>query len=444
MGRRPLSRNLGVWMNGRRVGRYRLDASGGTGFQYDQEWLDWRHAFPVSRQLPLDTGMQTGSRVNAVFENLLPDSDPVRQRIAERTEARSPRPHDLLAAIGRDCVGAMQFLPDGEVPRDPFVVAATARTEAEIAERLRNLTVAPLGIVEGEPFRISLAGAQEKTAYLLHDGAWCEPVGMTPTTHIFKRPMGLLDHGIDMSDSVENEFLCLEIVRAFGIEAAEAEMARFEDQKALVVKRFDRTERRSGGLLRLPQEDFLQAMGLESGQKYEEHGGPGMARCLELLAGAIESFDDQKTFLQAQIVFWMIDATDGHAKNFSTLLGPDGFRLTPIYDVLSAAPALAAHEVRRRDMRLAMAAGDSRHYRLSDIQPRHFDQTAARARVPRETRSRVFLELAERADSLFDAVASRLPGDFPDRVAGPILERGRGRARVLEAFVEHGGVEAAT
>ena len=50
-------------------------------------------------------------------------------------------------------------------------------------------------------FRISLAGAQEKTALLMHDGQWQRPIGATPTTHIFKLPVGRIEHaGIELSD----------------------------------------------------------------------------------------------------------------------------------------------------------------------------------------------------------------------------------------------------
>ncbi|WP_164871860.1 HipA N-terminal domain-containing protein, partial [Solirhodobacter olei] len=199
MGRAPQTRTLDVWVNGRLTGYYRYSPSGGVSFQYERAWLDWGHAFPLSRQLPLIARSQNGRHVNAVFENLLPDNAPIRRMIAERTEARSDRPHDLLAAIGRDCVGAMQFVPHGQDPGDPFVIEGVVQSEAQIAETLRHLTRDPLGIVQGgEPLRISLAGAQEKTAYLRQGEDWVKPHGLTPTTHIFKRPIGVTQRGLDL------------------------------------------------------------------------------------------------------------------------------------------------------------------------------------------------------------------------------------------------------
>src|SRR5205814_10181611 len=106
-------------------------------------------------------------------------------------------------------------------------------------------------------FRISLAGAQEKTALLKHKGVWLRPTGATPTTHILKLPIGGNPQGIDLSTSVENEWLCAQIVRGYGIPVADCSMETFGQQKTLVVERFDRALAKNGGwYMRLPQEDF--------------------------------------------------------------------------------------------------------------------------------------------------------------------------------------------
>lgn len=440
MGRPPLTRMLDVRMNGRLVGHYGFSPSGGTSFQYAGDWLDWENRFAISRQLPLDTGVQRGAHVTAVFENLLPDNPDLRRLIAERTEARSPRPHDLLAAIGRDCIGALHFLPPDSDPGDPFRLDSTPRSEAQIARTLRNLASAPLGLDGQSPFRISLAGAQEKTAFLRRDGAWHQPLGVAPTTHIFKRPMGLVAGQIDLSDSVENEYLCLRIAGALGLPVNQAEIARFEDQKALVITRFDRGPRARGGMVRLPQEDFLQALGLESGQKYQQHGGPDFRACVSLAAGSIDRAGDMKLLLKAQVVFWMLTATDGHAKNFSLHLGPGGYRMTPLYDILSAAPHAASAALRHREVQLAMSVGQRRHYRIDQVHTRHFAQSAARAGIPPALAQDAFADLA-RPEAL-DQAAVGLPATFPDRVATPILETARQRMTLFTDALERGTLTA--
>ena len=166
MVRRSTTRCLDVRLNGRLAGYYDYTPAGGVSFTYAEEWLSWENSFAISRQLPLQDGAFRGEGTSAVFENLLPDNDALRRIIAEKTDARSAAPHDLLSAIGRDCVGALQFLPHDTEPGNPFKIEGTPQSEAEIAKTLRNLTFSPLGIEEGAPFRISLAGAQEKTAYL--------------------------------------------------------------------------------------------------------------------------------------------------------------------------------------------------------------------------------------------------------------------------------------
>lgn len=441
MGRPPVVRRLDVRINGRLAGEYRTTPAGSVSFAYDADWLAWEFAFPVSRQLPLMAGAQSGAHVNAVFENLLPDDTDLRRRIAERTEARSDQPHDLLTAIGRDCIGAMQFLARGTDPGDPFQIEGAPQTEAMIAATIRNLATSPLGMRSGDTFRISLAGAQEKTAFLWHNGAWLKPAGLTPTTHIFKRRMGVMSQGIDMTDSVENEWLCLKLAAAMGLPVNEARIETFEDQTVLVVTRFDRALRDKGGLLRLPQEDFLQALGFESGQKYQEHGGPGMKEGLRLLEGSRTRAADQLLFLKAQIVNWVLAAIDGHAKNYSLFLGPGGFAMTPLYDILSAAPAMETGVFRHKELRLAMSVGKRRHYRLDQIQPRHFEETAIAAKVPPDIRHKAFIQIAEIGHEALDVVADALPDEFPDRVAGPIITHAKKRMTLLSDQFDTGMVD---
>ena len=436
MPRRRLERVLHLAMNGRAIGTLTSAPGGRLSLRYTREWLEDPAATPISLRFPLSPDPYGGEDVASYFDNLLPDGDPIRRRMQRSLAAESTQPFDLLAGAGADCVGALQLLRTPEIP-DVRRVVATKVCDADIARLLRGHHEHPLGMApEEDDFRISLAGAQEKTAYLRRDGVWLRPLGLTPTTHIFKRPLGLLHDNLDMRDSVENEFLCLRLAAELGLPVAQAAIETFEDQTVLVVERFDRRDRPSGGILRLPQEDFLQALGLESAQKYQQHGGPGMADCLRLLEGSMSRAADTGLFLKAQLVFWMIAAIDGHAKNFSIFHEPGGFHMTPLYDVLSAAPPHLHDGFRRRELQLAMSAGAGRHYRLDQLHPRHFDETAERARVPLETRRRAIAELAEAGMAAFERAGDGLPPGFPDRVATPILDYGRNRMEVLTAFVD--------
>ncbi|MFZ1802759.1 MAG: type II toxin-antitoxin system HipA family toxin, partial [Nitrospira sp.] len=341
MARRRTHAPLRVLLNNRLVGQLSKASTGAIEFQYDLQWLEWEHALPVSLSLPLREDVYRGEAVAAVFENLLPDSDVLKRRVAERVGAAGTDAYSLLAAIGRDCIGAMQFMAaDSADEEDTTMIKGEPLTGAAIETLLRGLSQSPLGLSREEAFRISVAGAQEKTALLRHKSRWWKPAGTTPTTHIFKKQIGRLPNGLDLSDSVENEFYCLKLVEAFGLPVAKAEMHTFGDTKALVIERFDRRWTKDKRLLRLPQEDCCQALSIPPTRKYQSEGGPGVVQIMSLLKGSDQPTADRITVLKAQILFWLIGATDGHAKNFSIFLGPGGsFHLTPLYDVLTAQPS---------------------------------------------------------------------------------------------------------
>lgn len=98
---------LVTWMNNQRVGELTKLANGAHTFKYAPEWLASRYARPLSLSLPLQRGNITSDAVFNFFDNLLPDSPIVRDRIVKRYHAKSRQPFDLLSEIGRDSVGAV-------------------------------------------------------------------------------------------------------------------------------------------------------------------------------------------------------------------------------------------------------------------------------------------------------------------------------------------------
>lgn len=431
---RPRTRiPLNVFLNARLVGQLRRQASGAIDFQYDPGWLSWEHALPISLSLPLREDRYTGDPVLAVFDNLLPDNEPIRRRMAERVRAEGYDAYSLLAKVGRDCVGALQFLPDGAEPGPAGLVEGRAVKEEYIARKIGDLTATPLGVDEDEEFRISLAGAQEKTAFLFWKNKWHVPHGTTPTTHIMKPQIGMLPSGIDLTQSVENEFLCMKLTAALGLPTAGVDIAEFGGSRVLVVERFDRLWTRDKRLLRLPQEDCCQALSVPPSLKYDADGGPGMVDILELLKGSDDPDADRRMFLKAQIVFWLLGATDGHAKNFSIFLRPGArFGLTPLYDVMSAQPAVDAGQLRKNKYKFALAVGDKRHYVIDTITPRHFVQTAAKSGIPAAVVEDICGELVKHTGSAIDKTLSSLPETFPVALAESITRGTLSRLRMLE------------
>lgn len=406
---------LDVLINGRLVGRLEKAASGAISFQYAASWLEWEHRFAVSLSLPLLPAAYRGAAVSAVFDNLLPDRDAVRRRLAERMGAPGTDFYSLLQAIGRDCVGAMQFVPEGTEPSE-LDVQGEPLGDSDIEAMLADLAEAPLGLDREQEFRISVAGAQEKTALLRVDGCWLRPTGATPTTHILKPQLGQIptsDGMIDMSNSVDNEHYCLRLIEAFGLPVAQTDIVSFGRRRVLVVERFDRHWRGTSHIIRLPQEDCCQALGFPPTLKYQSDGGPNMRGNLGLLKGADDARADQVAFFKSQILFWLIGATDGHAKNFSIFLKPGGrYSLTPFYDVLSAQPAFDKGQITPNKFRLAMSAGTNHHYRIAEVMGRHFVQTGKAAGLGSAAMRDAITTLLESADTALQKALTAMPEDF--------------------------------
>ena len=415
---------LQVLMNGRLVGLLRDSSRGVLSFQYDQSWLEFESRRSISLSMPLAGQQYSGLIVENYFDNLLPDSQPLRNRLQARVGADSGRCFDLLARIGRDCIGALQLLPEGEQV-EIRTIQAQPLTEEDIAYVLQNYQSMPLGIDLKADFRISLAGAQEKTALLYYEGRWCRPTGATPTSHLLKLPIGELGRtGIDLSESIENEWLCQRILQAFDLPVAHTEMMTFGDRKVLVVERFDRrwAEERSW-LMRLPQEDMCQATGISGHLKYESDGGPGMQKIMDILLGSFRSREDRSTFMKAQLIFWMLAAIDGHAKNFSIFHLAGGlYRLTPLYDVISVHPLVAARQIDRQRVSMAMAVhGKSHHYRWDMISRRHWLDNARKCRFSFEEMDLIIDECCDRLEGVIEQVGGMLPHGFPEGIASSIF-----------------------
>jgi serine/threonine-protein kinase HipA len=363
--------------------------------------------------------------VESFFDNLLPDSSAVRKQLQNRLGTASSEPLDLLGKLGGDCLGALQLLPPDVPGAEPDQVEGEPVTDQQIAELLRRLPRFPMGAGGDSHIRLSLAGNHEKTALLRHEEQWLEPLGATPTTHIFKLPIGVTNEGYDLNLSVENEWLCHRLLREFGFPVAHAEMMAFEEQRCLVVTRFDRLLRPNGkGILRLPHEDFCQATGTPSAAKYESDGGPGIRRCMELLSGAQNPMQDKELLFKTLVLFWVLCAIDGHAKNFSLSILPLGrFRMAPLYDVLSAYPILGhgKGQLARQQATMAMAVwGKNRHYHWDKIAKRHWLKTATDCGIL-EAES-LIETIALQTETVISKVAGELPKDFPPKVAEPVFE----------------------
>ena len=442
-------------MNGQPVAVWTTLRTGTPVLRYHEGWAQSDEGRALSLSLPFTAGLEhRGDAVTNYFDNLLPDSTEIRRRLRRRFHARSDDAFDLLSAIGRDCVGAVQLLPPGVDPDGWNRVDAEPLKDADVDRILASVTSdAPLGQRGEDDLRISIAGAQEKTALLRMSGRWYRPTGATPTTHILKLPLGLVGNmRADMTESVENEWLCGQLMNELGIATAETAIATFGESKALVVTRFDRRwlgvppgaqqkprfkPPEGAWIARLPQEDFCQALGIAPDRKYESDGGPSMRDCLGVLANSEQAIEDRAAFGLAQLAFWLLAATDGHAKNFSIQHRRGGrFNLAPLYDVLSAWPIIGRgpNQLPYQRAKLAMAIrGRNAHYRLNEIDARHWQRLAASCGPGVWERMVVMVERVNEAPK---KVERRLPPGFPDNVWARVVEgMRRHAAQFLRAAV---------
>lgn len=395
------SKSLNIYLNTVLVGILKKASSGEITFKYNEKWIE--DGFAISSSLPLQEDSFRGEVVSRYFDNLLPDNDEILKLLATKFGTESTRSFDLLSVIGKDCVGALSFLPTGTDAPNDFEMNYTRINNAAIEKRLKSLgSTTPLGMNKEEDFRISIAGAQEKTAFLNISGKWQEPHGLTPTTHIFKTSIGALGVDINFDDSIDNEWASLFIMKKMGLPVCETKIAEFGDQRVLIIDRFDRkwtNYQDKEVLIRIPQEDMCQALSISPYKKYQSEGGPGIVDIAKFLMASKNS-EDRINFFKAIIVFDLLYATDGHGKNFSIFLEEDGFKLTPFYDVMSGYFLHKREKKPINKLKLAMKVGDSGHYAFKRISKRHYRETAKMCSINNEIFEEIIKELKEKYENL--------------------------------------------
>ena len=423
-------KSLSVFMNGYLVGKLMQEENGANSFQYEDSWLNTSGARPISLSMPLRATEYTGEVVFNFFDNLLPDSRETRERIASRYQANSLQPFDLLYEIGRDCVGALILQPPEEAIQNIEKIDGEVLDSKELDIILTGyLNYSRYRQQEVRDFRISIAGAQEKTALLRYQDCWQLPKGITPTTHIFKLPVGEIQgHSftLDLRESVENEWLSMLLARLYGLEVADCEIVATQNTKALAVKRFDRRfVSNNSWIARLPQEDICQALGISSTKKYESDGGPGISVIMRFLLGSDHAEKDRDNFMRSHILFWLLAASDGHAKNYSVPIMPGGgYCLTPLYDIMSCYPLIGGGGLAKQDIKMAMAlasTGKGKKYEWNMIFPRHFLATAKKCGFSESRMAELIEEFYLKTPEVLKQARELLPATFPEHISDAIF-----------------------
>ncbi|MFI4930614.1 MAG: HipA domain-containing protein [Burkholderiales bacterium] len=424
-------------MNGLRVGRWSVSAPGVHSFAYDAAWPASPQARPLSLSLPLGGAKPfRGERVLAYFDNLLPIAAVPRQRLQSAFGAATADAFDLLAAAGRDCAGAVQLLAPEVEPGDPMQVDGEPLSERDLVRLLDACAAPPTsGLADPVLPRVALGGTQAKTALLRHGGRWCRPRGATPSTHILKLPLGAAPRGAPaISTSLENEWLCAQVLRAFGFAVAASRIEVIGPHKVLVIDRIDRRWLDDRWWARLPMEDFCQASGTPAQRCAPSAGGPGVGRMLDLLRGSEQATTDRERLLAAMVVMWLLAVPELSGKRFAIRLHSGGrFELAPLWGAMSAWPLVGrsprASSQQRLPWTLSPTGEPMAHHQITRS---HWLKAAQRHAVGAGFDA-VLAGLARWCAQAVDTVAASLPAGFASSVSEPVFEGLRRGARVLSA-----------
>lgn len=432
---------LHVWFNGERVGDWRHTAATGHALHYAPQWLDSPYCRPLSLSLPLRPSRDPwrGAPVGHYFDNLLPDSERLRQRLRAQVGARSTDSMALLAEAGQDCPGAVRLTRDDRPPP-----TGTPEAAPELDERaLEQLIDALLRPVPSQGLalpRVVLGGAQDKTALIRHRGRWRLPVPGVLSTHIIKLPVERHpDCGYPLAGSLENAWLCQRLAVAFGLPVAPCELWHVGAHKFLAIARDDRQVTASGQVIGLPMEDGCQAFGLPPSMKYQSNGAPDGSALARLLMGSNQAAEDRLALFRLFLVMWLLCAFDGHAKRFRLRLEPGGrYRLAPPLHILSAYPLigrqagkLAPEQIRPA---LGLTAGDADRP-WNAMQPGGWLARARDCAVPVAAVEALMADIGTQALQISANMRRSLPAGFPVAVAEPILQGVVHAARVLRTAI---------
>jgi len=380
-------------------------------------YIDQPGPTPVSLSMPTQQPHHRHKVVEPFLEGLLPDRDDTRDAMGREFGVSGRNPFALLARIGLDCAGAVQFAEPGALT-DVLERRGSlnAVDDKEIGARLRALRsgASPSWVASRE--RWSLAGAQAKLALRRgDDGSWYEASGSEPTTHIIKPGV------IEFEMQALNEHVCLGVAARLGLPAAESSYVEFDGEPAIVVTRYDR-QFTASGLMRVHQEDLCQASGVSPRDKYESSGGPSAVDVVNLLrrhGHPSEQARNVARFTTYLAYNYLIGASDAHAKNFSVLLIGDSVRLAPLYDVASGLPYDSTTQTGLSSA--AMAIDGKRKF--GHVEARHWIAFAAQTR---QDGDEVLDTVRRIATALPDAMSDALNDP---RIAKPATEL---RQRMLD------------
>lgn len=303
-------------------------------FAYSDQWLGFAKNFPLSLAMPLQK-TAFGNRITlSFFENLLPEGD-VREAVARSHQLENP--YEFLKEHGEDCAGAIIVSRQVQSPYKPG--RSTKRIKIDMRKvyaAIENHHSVAHVIAKLDPGYLSIAGAQDKFPAIFEEGAFFLPTHAAPTTHIVKVPI----HRQGIKESVFNEHYCMQLASLCGFQVPRNQIVHDGQHPLFVIERYDRQQEQDGSVRRLHQQDFCQAQGVTSEQKYEVKGGPSIKDNYNLIVANVtikERLRSTYAFLDWICFNLLIGNNDSHSKNISFLLRENRIELAPFYDLVATA-----------------------------------------------------------------------------------------------------------
>ena len=403
-----MAKTLDVYFHEKIVGQLEQDDHGDMNFTYSARWLEDQNAIKISCSLPLQKNTFKRKECDGFFGGILPEEGQ-RKLIAKNLGISANNDFSMLEKIGGECAGALSFIPSGE-KLNPKNGNYHELTGSALATILRELPSRPL-LAGEQGVRLSLAGVQDKLAICVKDEKIFIPLNNAPSTHILKPDFSVYE-GI-----IFNEVFCLKLAKKIGLSAAEADIKKIEDINYLLIKRYDRIfidgENNPNEITRLHQEDFCQALGIQSINKYQNEGGPSLKQCFDLIRMVSSApVIDLAKMIDAVIFNYLIGNCDAHGKNFS-LLYLDQLQLAPLYDLTCT--------LYYKDLSQKMAMKLGGEYQINNITTENFNKLADEAGLAKPEVRRHLFELIDAILSALFSIEMHHPAQ--QRVAEIIKKR---------------------
>lgn len=300
-------------------------------FSYSASWLSDKNNFQLSLAMPLKEESFGNKVTLSFFENLLPEGDA--RDVLEKSQGAKGT-YDFLEKFGQDCAGAIIVSPE---ETSPFKKIESQQIKIKIDDIYNAIeekrSVAEV-IANLDPGYLSIAGAQDKFSAIYRDKEFYLPTVGHPTTHIIKVPI----YRSGVKGSVYNEYYCMQLAKLVGINIPKCLVLDHEKYPLYIIERYDR--KMNGEVKRLHQQDFCQAQGVVSENKYENRGGPNIKDNYELIKKNVVIKKRSKALFE--YLDWicfnlLIGNNDSHSKNISFLLNEGKTELAPFYDLLCTA-----------------------------------------------------------------------------------------------------------